>query len=547
MLTNRTLKMVRPLLRVMSGPGRALAAAVLVIMLLSACLPPSPAGPTVSPVLVTPSSTPPPFLTSTPRPTPVPKFIYYVDARLGSDANMGTQDQPWQTIQKAVITLTAGDMVYVRGGQYDGIDYVGWFFTNSGTQSQPITLSNYPGEQVVFKIGTSSSSGSYIFKCFIDPHDPPSWRTPKADYIHIIGTDVTPRLLSNGVESKKGIVIQGMVGEQASGISASDCDYWEVAGVDFIETANGIFTYKNNWGTMEEHSPDYWYVHNNRVYNYYRESGMQFNGDNNRIENNEIYKVSNELYTPYGCQLLNINGDHNVIKGNVLSRMGSTANCMGILLEWDMADMNIVERNLVSDVPSGIGIQGGDNNIIRNNILISSIFTYQYRSGIEIMSYDNTVKTDWPCDETLGTALALLPANNPAHPDYQYYYNPRNCRSTGNQIYNNTIHGFVEGIRIYSLVGENTTIRNNVFSGWKRGGICFYSDFGVCLPLPAEVTASNNAAQDFEFVDILHFDFHLTANSPLIDAGYNLGPLNPDDFDGNIRPQGAGYDIGAYE
>jgi hypothetical protein len=140
-----------------------------------------------------------------------------------------------------------------------------------------------------------------------------------------------------------------------------------------------------------------------------------------------------------------------------------------------------------------------------------------------------------------------LPANNPAHPDYQYYYSPRNCHSYGNQIYNNTIHGFAESIRLYPLAGENTIIRNNIFSGWTRGGICFYNDNGTCKPLPAEVTASNNAAQDFEFVDILHFDFHLIANSPVIDAGYNLDLLNPDDFDSNVRPQGAGYDIGAYE
>ena len=470
---------------------------------------------------------------------------YYVDARLGSDANMGTQDQPWQTIQKAVNTLTAGDMVYVRGGQYDGIKN-GWHFQNSGAQSQPITLTNYPGEQVIFKITTATRNDHQIFSCNTNPTQPLSWNTPKADHIRIIGTDVLPQVLSNNVESKKGIVIQGIEGEQSAGVIASDCDYWEIAGVDFVEVSYGIFTSKNNWQTMEEHSTDNWYVHDNRVYIYYRESGMQFNGDDNLIVNNEIYKVSDRLDTPYGCQLLNILGDHNIIRGNILSRAGSAADCGGILFEWDLADANLVERNLIYDVPTGLDIEGGDDNIIRNNVIYRTGTPDPYRAGIEIKSYDD-LKTDWPCNETVSSAQTLLPANNPAHPDYQYFYNPRNCHSYGNQIYNNTIHGFVEAIRLYSLAGENTIIRNNIFSEWTRGSICFYNTYGICKPLPAEVTASNNAAQDFEFVDTLHFDFHLTAISPLIDAGYNLGPLNPDDFDGNVRPQGAGYDIGAYE
>jgi hypothetical protein len=44
----------------------------------------------------------------------------------------------------------------------------------------------------------------------------------------------------------------------------------------------------------------------------------------------------------------------------------------------------------------------------------------------------------------------------------------------------------------------------------------------------------------------LENDFHLTASSPLIDRGASLTSVDKD-FDGNTRPQGSGYDIGAYE
>jgi hypothetical protein len=40
-------------------------------------------------------------------------------------------------------------------------------------------------------------------------------------------------------------------------------------------------------------------------------------------------------------------------------------------------------------------------------------------------------------------------------------------------------------------------------------------------------------------------DFHLTTGSPAIDAGVTTAVTI--DYDGNSRPQGSAYDIGAYE
>src|SRR5689334_19835695 len=42
---------------------------------------------------------------------------YYVSTT-GSDANLGTQARPFQTIQKAANTVTAGDTVVVADGTY---------------------------------------------------------------------------------------------------------------------------------------------------------------------------------------------------------------------------------------------------------------------------------------------------------------------------------------------------------------------------------------------------------------------------------------------
>ncbi|GAJ17547.1 unnamed protein product, partial [marine sediment metagenome] len=49
---------------------------------------------------------------------PAQGVTYYVTMS-GSDANPGTEAQPWRTIQKAAATLIAADTVYVKVGTYN--------------------------------------------------------------------------------------------------------------------------------------------------------------------------------------------------------------------------------------------------------------------------------------------------------------------------------------------------------------------------------------------------------------------------------------------
>ena len=53
--------------------------------------------------------------------------------------------------------------------------------------------------------------------------------------------------------------------------------------------------------------------------------------------------------------------------------------------------------------------------------------------------------------------------------------------------------------------------------------------------------------EDPLFVDPGNEDFHLTANSPCINAGYTMAPDMGYDLDGNWRVCGERIDIGAYE
>ena len=65
--------------------------------------------------------------------------------------------------------------------------------------------------------------------------------------------------------------------------------------------------------------------------------------------------------------------------------------------------------------------------------------------------------------------------------------------------------------------------------------------------LPAQATAASNlATTEAAFVGATSDDYHLIPTSPALDKGETIAEV-PTDRDGTLRPQGAAYDIGAYE
>lgn len=69
---------------------------------------------------------------------------YYVNGTQGSDANPGTEAQPFATIQKAADVMQPGDNCLIRKGTYRENVRI----TQSGTAGQPIRFEAYPNESV---------------------------------------------------------------------------------------------------------------------------------------------------------------------------------------------------------------------------------------------------------------------------------------------------------------------------------------------------------------------------------------------------------------
>jgi len=96
-----------------------------------------------------------------------------------------------------------------------------------------------------------------------------------------------------------------------------------------------------------------------------------------------------------------------------------------------------------------------------------------------------------------------------------------------------------------SVIGNRSGQEIDYNLAYRSDGLpsrCYTINYACVDPPPAHDLWD----VDVLFVNPASGDFHLRQGSPAIDAGIALAEVT-NDFDGNVRPQGAGYDIGTYE
>ncbi len=391
--------------------------------------------------------------------------IYFV-APNGDDNNPGTIDQPWQTLQHAADTIGPGDTVEVRAG-----NYVGGYFTTSGTAEAPIVLEAYPGESPAITA------------------DNPT--TP--DGINLEGASF--------------MVVQGFIvnGRTRTGVRAVTCQH--------VTIRNNSMDQNGEWGILTGFCDDL------------------------LIESN----ITSRSIGQHGIYVGN-SGDRPVIRGNVIF----SNNANGIHMNGDISQGGdgiisgaLVEANIIYDNGvgggSGINCDGVQDSLIRNNLIYD-----EHASGISLYQIDG---------------------GGP---------------STGNRVLNNTVLIAADGRWALNIQdgAANATARNNIL--WNehsfRGSLDisadslpgftddnnavmdrFTTDGGDTILTLAEWRQQSAqdahsflATPDQLFADAAGNDYELSATSPAIDTGETRDDV-PTDILGISRPQGAGFDVGAYE
>ena len=143
------------------------------------------------------------------------------------------------------------------------------------------------------------------------------------------------------------------------------------------------------------------------------------------------------------------------------------------------------------------------------------------------------------------------------------YHTTSNSTVINNTIFKCGAYGMVFGTD-HPDVSDYNTVANNIIYNNSMGGIwetlyngthnlytnnLVYNNNGNDWALGVTPNHPNTIAADPQFVNYNPFDtgdYHLKSTSPAIDKGTSSN-APATDLDGTARPQGAGYDIGAYE
>jgi len=194
------------------------------------------------------------------------------------------------------------------------------------------------------------------------------------------------------------------------------------------------------------------------------------------------------------------------------SRNSLTPHIDGVQMSWGSSSGTIIEKNDIS-IPkwSGYCEQTGmfngtiTNLIIRNNLVHDTCRGFNFVATVNGISIVNNtfVNMDEYSAELDGDVQNPVVHNN---------------------IYYNITHPYVR-------LGAVTTpdVGNNL--AYQVQGSSFPGDlWGV----------------DPRFMSLSGKDFHLQSTSPAIDAGMSISEV-PNDYEGNTRPKGPRYDIGAFE
>lgn len=265
--------------------------------------------------------------------------------------------------------------------------------------------------------------------------------------------------------------------------------------------------------------------------------------DNVIIDNNEVSYTN--LDPAWDKEVISLHGvDTFEVKNNHVHHV----NHIGIDAKADCLNGKIY-RNYVHDLgiydgrgQLGIYIDGAYNIDVYENVihdisgggLVLGLERPQYDDLEKINVYNNIVY-----DSEFGIMLWAFPGTE------EYV---KNLKFINNICYKND----KDGIYIGDLPIENIITRNNIVSNngryqiQKVGSITGLTVDHNLIDGSTQITGDDYVEGNPKFVNPAVGNFHLQEDSPAIDSGSSVDAPSVD-YDGNLRPQGAGYDIGAYE
>ncbi len=414
---------------------------------------------------------------------------YYVNASTGNSSNTGlSADKPFKTLQKAADKTVAGDTVFMMNGTY--VKDFSWssdvvIESSSGTPEKWIVWINYPGHKPLIS-----------FDC---------WRAFnfQGSYIEVNGLTVKgnnsnvtlqqalnqPRTCANPTGdydaryNGNGISADGRSGKRYHHLVVRNCEVYDCGGAGISFIQSDYLLVENN------------IVYNCSWYTVWATSGIS-------------------LYQNWNSD--NETGVKNIIRNNI---------CYGT-------------RQFVPSPGFNCGFSDG------NGIIIDDSENKQ--SGSTLGSYNGrTLVINNICYKNGGSGIHAYLSKHVDIINNTAYLNAQSPEINDGQIFPNSC----DDIRIFNnilVAPANKKINSN----YNNGKSIIY-DYNLHFGGNAVALTGSHVVQgDPKFVDAANNNFHLLTGSPAIDRGIaslsgSAAPVS--DIDGNPRPMGAGFDIGAVE
>jgi len=410
----------------------------------------------------------------------------------GSDTNPGTITQPYATLRQATLSAVAGDTINMRAGTYVQHDY--WDVGGNGAPGQYITIQAYDGDRTAVLQGDVSNTDTLCFY--------------QRQYAKVIGLEISGGACAVHVDHSQHIYVQRCYVHDPGNddcLKANQCDYVYVEGSEVARPAP-------------------------RGGGYYQECIDFVDVDFSAMRDNYCHDFGDmALYSKGGSE-------DTVIERNVISseRVATDNPATGFGQQTD--------RRLMD----GATYQSY-NCVYRNNILRDcprgAIGTYDCYHGY---FYNNVV---YNCGNSAGGGPIVQQRTSTQSVTPQ---------TTGVYFFNNVF---------LDTRGQMPTVyeyRSGTYSDWQTGNNNYYNN-GLPIPSAGLVDPNTETGATFGNPNLANPTgtattwqgwvncYRLTASSTaLIDHGTsNAGntpyPAVTTDIEGVSRPQGAGWDIGAFE